>query len=659
MESSIALEKKEPATLNIKNIVAAVLFTLLAIGLAGVVPTIQIAWVSALLILTIYLFAFEVVGVDVAAMTVMVLLGLTTLLAPLMGLSEGLVATEHLFDGFSSNAVVSIIAVMIIGAGLDKTGLMSKVAAFILDVGGSTEKRIIPIISGTVAFISSFMQNVGAAALFLPVVSRISARSGLPMSRLLMPMGFCAILGGTVTMVGSSPLILLNDLILTSNRALPENQQMDVWSLFSVTPIGVALVVTGILYFVVAGRFVLPGGGSENGTTATNSMEYFHRIYDIDYALFEVVVPPESTLVGKKLDDVETDYRVRMIATKGSDGRIRIGRGDLARDFAIEGGMVLGVLASPKCLASFVENFELRLRNGLKSFAESLASTKAGIAEIVIPPGSQLIGKSARDVWLRKTYGLSMVALHRDGTTLQEGDHIRDLPLKAGDTLVVHTAWESLVRLESDRNFVVVTTEYPHEETRPQKVGWAGLFFAIALIMVLFTDIRLSIALLTGAIGMVLSGVLKIEEAYTAVSWKTVFLLASLIPLGLAVETSGTAKWIAEQTIAVVGDMPIWVIQSAVAALATFFTLVMSNVGATVLLVPLAVNIAIGVGADPAVFALTVAIATSNSFLIPTHQVNALIMGPAGYRVPDFLRAGGVMTLLFLVVMIFMMNLIF
>ena len=659
MESAVSLEKKESITLDVKKIVAAVVFTLLAIGMATVVPSIQIAWVTALLLLTIYLFAFEVVGVDVAALTVMVLLGLTSLLAPIMGLSEGLVSTTHLFDGFSSNAVISIIAVMIIGAGLDKTGVMSKVAAFILDAGGSTEKRIIPIISGTVAFISSFMQNVGAAALFLPVVSRISARSGLPMSRLLMPMGFCAILGGTVTMVGSSPLILLNDLILTSNKALPADHQMQVWSLFSVTPVGVALVATGIIYFVLAGRFVLPGAGGDSGTTATNSMEYFQRIYDIDYALFEVVVPPESELVGMMLDDVETEYRVRVIATKGANGRIRIGRGDLARDFAIEGGMVLGVLASPKHLAGLVEKFDLRLRNGLKSFAESLASTKAGIAELVIPPGSQLIGKSTRDVWLRKTYGVAMVALHRNGETLHEGDHIRDLPLKAGDTLVVHTTWDSLVRLESDRNFVVVTTEYPHEETRPQKVGWAGLFFVIALSMVLFTDIRLSIALLTGAIGMVLSGVLKIEEAYSAVSWKTVFLLASLIPLGLAVETSGTAKWIAEQTISVVGEMPVWVIQSAVAALATFFTLVMSNVGATVLLVPLAVNIAIGVGADPAVFALTVAIATSNSFLIPTHQVNALIMGPAGYRVPDFMRAGGVMTLLFLVVMIGMMNLLF
>jgi di/tricarboxylate transporter len=159
--------------------------------------------------------------------------------------------------------------------------------------------------------------------------------------------------------------------------------------------------------------------------------------------------------------------------------------------------------------------------------------------------------------------------------------------------------------------------------------------------------------------GMVLTGVLKIEEAYESVSWKTVFLLASLIPLGLAVETTGTAKWIAEQVLSVVGDMPVWVIQASIAILATFFTLVMSNVGATVLLVPLAVNIAIGAGANPAVFALTVAIATSNSFLIPTHQVNALIMGPGGYRVADFMRAGGIMTIIFLVVTIVMMNLVF
>ena len=158
---------------------------------------------------------------------------------------------------------------------------------------------------------------------------------------------------------------------------------------------------------------------------------------------------------------------------------------------------------------------------------------------------------------------------------------------------------------------------------------------------------------------MILSGVLRIEEAYQSIGWQSVFLLASLIPLGLAVEVTGTAAWIAQQTLTLLGDVPLWALQAALALLATIFTLLMSNVGATVLLVPLAINIAIGVGANPAVFALTVALATSNSFLIPTHQVNALIMGPGGYHVKDFVRAGGVMTVLFLVVVVGMLNLVF
>ncbi len=644
--------------LFLKRVVAAALFTLAGVWLAGLVPTAEIAWVTAILLVTIYLFAFEVVGVDVAAVSVMVLLGLTSLLAPFMGLQTGLVDNQHLFNGFSSNAVMSIIGVMIIGAGLDRTGMMSKVAATILKLGGSTEKRIIPIVSGTVAVISSFMQNVGAAALFLPVVNRISARTGMPISRLLMPMGFCAILGGTVTMVGSSPLILLNDLILNSNNALPEEHRMQTWSLFSVTPIGLALVVAGIGYFIIAGRFVLPGTKSDSRRSGS-AMTYFKDTYNLDYDLFEVFVPPESSLVGMTLEEIEAPHKIRVIAAKLPNKSLRIGPGGLAREIGIDAGTVLGVMGSPDHLRSFSETFGLKVRGDLETFAEALAATKAGIAELVIPPSSKLIGRSARDVWLRKRYGVSLVALHRGGETKREGDGIRDIPFQAGDVLVVHTTWETLHRLQKNRNFVIMTTEYPHEELRPQKVAWAVTFFLLALSLVLFSDLRLSVALLTGAVGMVLSGVLSIEEAYKAVSWKTVFLLASLIPLGLAVETSGTAAWIADQTLSLLGEVPVWVLQLTVAVLATFFTLVMSNVGATVLLVPLAVNIAVGVGANPAVFALTVALATSNSFLIPTHQVNALIMGPAGYRVADFMRAGGIMTVLFLSVLMVMINLIY
>jgi di/tricarboxylate transporter len=643
----------------IKRLLGAAVFLGVGFSLTGVVPTLEIAWVSSILLLTIYLFVFEIVEVDVAAVCIMVLLGLMTLFGPFFELDHPFVASQHLFDGFSSNAVISIVAVMIIGAGLDKTGVMSQVAGVILKYGGRTEKRVIPLISGTVGIISSFMQNVGAAALFLPVVSRISARTGLPLSKLLMPMGFCAILGGTVTLVGSSPLILLNDLILNSNQALPPAQKMSTFHLFDVTPVGLALLATGILYFVLLGKFILPSRQTEISTVGFNTMSYFQDIYGIDYSLFEVEVPAGSPLIDLKFDDVETTSHIRIVATRRSDNQIRIGPGALARDIGIEAGMVLGILASPQDVDNFVKQYGLESRKTLDSFGENLSSTKSGIAEVVIPPGSSLIGKSARDVWMRKTYGLAMVGLHRRGNTLREGEDIRNLPLEAGDTLVVHTMWEALARLEFDRDFVVVTTEYPREEMRPKKVGYALFFFLVALSLVLFSDLRLSISLLTGALGMVLAGVLSMDEAYKAVSWKTVFLLASLIPLGMAVENTGTAAWIAQQTLQILGDVPVWVLQAALAVLATFFTLVMSNVGATVLLVPLAVNLALHSGADPAVFALTVAIATSNSFLIPTHQVNALLMGPGGYRVSDFMRAGGIMTVLFLVVMLIMMNVLF
>ncbi|OOG23979.1 SLC13 family permease [Thioalkalivibrio denitrificans] len=600
--------------------------------------------VLGLLGFTIFLFVSEIVRVDVAAVSVMVLLGLLSLVPGLGGVAD----THRLFDGFASNAVISIIAVMIIGAGLDKTGVMSRVASFIMRIGGATEKRIIPLISGTVGVISSFMQNVGAAALFLPVVSRVSARTGLPMSRLLMPMGFCAILGGTLTMVGSSPLILLNDL-------LPAD--MEHFELFDVTPIGLALVATGIVYFVLLGRFVLPKV-STDGTKGEGAVDYFRRVYGLDYSIREFRLPAEHPLCGKTVGELERGHHVVVVGTLvGEDLRVEPWAG-----YTIEGNAQLAILGRPERLDEFAAGTGIEAKRHLDVFADVLAHTKSGIGEVVIPPDSGLVGKTVTDAAMRKIYGLSVLAIHRGDETFREG--LRDIPLQAGDTLVCHCSWNSLARVEKDRDFVVVTSEYPHEELRPQKVGYALTFFIVALALILFTDLRLSVALLVGAVGMILTGVLDMDEAYKAVSWKTVFLLASLIPLGAAVQDTGTAAWIAQETLSLLGDVAPWILQAAIAILATFFTLVMSNVGATVLLVPLAVSIAVaaqglGMDADPRVFALTVAIATSNSFLIPTHQVNALIMGPGGYRVKDFMKAGGIMTVLFLVVSLIMLNLIF
>jgi len=204
-----------------------------------------------------------------------------------------------------------------------------------------------------------------------------------------------------------------------------------------------------------------------------------------------------------------------------------------------------------------------------------------------------------------------------------------------------------------------VTTDYPREQQPPYKLALALTFFALAIGMIVFTDILLPVALMTGAVGMIVSGVMTMDDAYKAVSWKTVFLLAGLLPLGIAVETSGTAGYVVQHMLASMGEVSPWVLQAMVAILASAFSLVMSNVGATVLLVPFAINLALATGANPAMFALTVAISTSNSFLIPTHQVNALIMGPGDYRVADFIRVGSVMTILFLVVSLLMLNILY
>lgn len=601
---------------------------------------------------TVVLFVSEVLRVDLAAILILVVLGVLSYVPGL----EGLADVHHLFDGFASNAVISIIAVMIIGAGLDRTGVMSVVAAWITRVGGSTELRIIPLISATVGVISSFMQNVGAAALFLPVVSRIAVRTALPMSRLLMPMGFCAILGGTMTMVGSSPLIMLNDLILGINKTLPDDQRMGTFELFDVTPLGLALVVTGILYFVVFGRFVLPGSADENGSKGRTLLDYLKRNYGLKGEIHEVEIPVGHAVVGKTIDDLEQGYGLQIIATHYR------GKTYMAppRSVEITAPAHLAIIGEPEAVEAFLQDCSLRETGALDEFAETLGPGKAGIAEVVIPPDSSVIGKTGRDLWIRKVYGISPLVIYRGGETLtRDREKIGRTPYKAGDLLVCHTTWAALTRLESDRDFVVVTSDYPREELRPQKVGWALVFFLIALGLILFSDLRLSLCLLVGAVGMMVSRVLSIEEAYESVGWNTVFLLACLIPLGQAVQTTGTAEWIAAQVLSVFHGLPNWTLQTAVAGLATVFTLVMSNVGATVLLVPLAVNIALGAGADPMLFALTVAISTSNSFLIPTHQVNALIMGPGGYRVADFMRAGGIMTILFLVVSLTVMNLLY
>lgn len=585
----------------------------------------------------IALFVTEIVRIDVAAVLILVAVGLLDLVEP-----------DALFEGFASNAVISIIAVMMLGAGLDRAGVMRKVAAFLLRIGGETERRIMALTGGAVAGISAFMQNIGAAALFLPVTERLAERTSIPVSRLLMPMGFSAILGGTITLVGSGPLILLNDLL--ENTAENLDVTIEPFGLFAPTPIGLGLVASGIAMFALFGRWLLPT--VKSGAKERPTLPQLTERYGLQQRLHAWRVPEQSPLVGRNVEDIEADSgNTYLAALIDSDG-LTVAP---ARDVVIEAGTTLGLTSAGTDLDTFVQEHDLRPVDG-DPFTLLHDEGLAGLAEVVVRPGSDVVGRQVREVQFRKAHGVTLLGIHRNGELI-EGD-LRTQHLVAGDVLVFFARWQRLTALAENKPSFVVMTDYPREQPKTDKQWWALGAFALSLALILTTDLRLSLSLLAGAAVLLVSRVLTPDEAYRAVSWKTVFLLSALIPLGRAVEESGTAAWIANQVISATGGLPLWGIQTVIALLTTVFTLTISNVGATVLLVPLAANVAVGVGASPAQFGLIVALAASNSFLLPTHQVNALLMGPGGYRVKDFLRAGFAMSTLFIIVLVTGANLL-
>ncbi len=582
--------------------------------------TSQMILVLVLIGLAVFLFVVEWVRVDVVGIMMMVF-------TPLLGL----VTPQEAFSGLASNAVVSIIAVMIIGAGLDRTGLVGLLVKPALRLAGGRAKRVMVLISATVALISSIMQNVGAAALFLPAVQRISRGQLIPISRLLMPIGFAAILGGTLTMVGSSPLILLNDLIKPFDLA--------PFSLFSVTPVGLCLVAAGIAYFALLGPWVLPQG-------VTPPAERLCRLHPVGGEHFEVVVPPE--LPQSLTAEIMTRrYGVRLLALAKTDHGEKL----LAPDerSVLYPGDVAAVLAEPAALERLAADFGLAVRPGLEIFAEDLSPQQWGAVEAVVAPRSELVGKTLGEVHFVTKFQLNPVVIFR-GETPNEV-RLEELVLKEGDSLIMEGPWRRF-RILAEKGWLIFCTPVREEPPATGKAALAALWLAVALVMILGFKLELGLGLLTGALGMLVTRVIRVDEAYQAVDWRTVFLLAGLLPLGMATLKTGTAAWVAQEVLRLAGPLPPLALLAVVGALSTAFTLVVSNVGAVVLLVPIAVQLALQGDADPRLAALAVGLATSNSFILPTHQVNALYMGPGRYRARDFIKAGAGLSVVFLVVML-------
>ena len=591
------------------------------------VLTTEMIMVMVMIGVAVFLFIVEWIRVDMVAI-------LMTISLPLLHL----VTPKEAFSGFSSNAVISIIAVIIIGAGLDKTGVINRLVAPVVKIAGNNASRVVIAMGATVAGISSFMQNIGAAALFLPAIKRVSKAMNISLSQMLMPVGFCAILGGTITLVGCSPLILLNDLIAPF--------KLKPFQLFDVTPIGLALVASGLAFFIFFGRFVLPQGDTGKETRKERELD----AADTLGVPFELKTPSDFTDFRDPLTvkNIRDTYQINVVAIAGRDGIKQL---SLVPDTEIRSDSDLVVYGPAENVKKLATDQDILIKEQLDVFKNDMSASIAGTVEAVVAPRSELIGKTLKQVHFWEQFQVNPLAIYRSDQVYYSG--VSDMALRAGDSILLHGTWERFNILQERHNFIFTTPL--SESLKPEKAYIAGFWLAVALTMIIIFKIQLSVALLTGAFGMIVCKVLTIDEAYQSVDWRTVFLLAGLIPLGIATEKTGTAAWIAKAVLGLIGTVSPVVLLTVIAILATCFTLVISNVGATVLMIPLVVNMAMAAGADPRMAALVVGIATSNSFMLPTHQVNALYMGPGRYRSVDFMKAGGIMSILFIVVLIFML----
>ncbi|WP_233843939.1 SLC13 family permease [Dyella sp. 2HG41-7] len=601
--------------------------------------------VLGLVCFTMLMLVLEWIRADMVALLVVVVIGLT-----------GLIPSDRVFNGFAGNAVIAIIAIMIMGAGLDRAGVLGLTAQFVMRMARGKESRLGVVINSVTSLFSAVIPSQALAALMIPVTSRLSARTGVPISRLLLPMAFCILTATNTTLIANSPLIVLNDLIASANANLPPGAQtVPKFGLFSVTPVGLALAVAGVLFFYLYTNKLLPEREDERQKVTPGRTEsYFAETYGIVGETAELTVTAESPLVGMSIGEVEQLHGAPLILAIKSANDARMAP---PADQVIWVGSVLGVLGPRDELNRFANNQLCKVSPRMRQLAELFNPTRAGISEAVIPPNSRFLKQSVGDLRLRKRYGISVLAVTRGEQVYR--DDLRSVSLRTGDTLVLHSSWKALQDVSEDKDLVVVT-DIPREEQRPNKVWQAVGFFLLAKSLALFTNLDLSIAMMTGAIGMLLTGVLNMDEAYRAVNWKTIFVTACLIPLGWSMDTTGTAAWVAQEVLVHLGHASPWILQTSLAILTLLFSQVMSNVGATVMMVPVAISVAVATGGNPSAYALIVAVSSSNTFLLSSgHPALMMVTGPGDYSGKDFLRAGIPLTFIVLVITLVAINLMF
>jgi di/tricarboxylate transporter len=567
--------------------------------------TVEIGITLTIIAVAVILFATEKLRVDVIAMLVLISLALI-----------GLVSSQDIFNGFSNPAVITVWAVYIVSGGLYRTGVADFLGERIIQWAGEDEPRLIAIIMLTCGTMSAFMNNIGAVAMLLPAVAGISRKARIPLSRLLIPLSFSSLMGGNMTLIGTPPNVLAASIL--AERGLAS------FSFFDFTPMGVVVFLSGVVYMVFFGRHLLPQRESPREQTG-QLREY----------VSEALVLPDSPLAGVTLQDsrLGADYDLNVLALIRDNEMIK----NLSRETVIMAGDYLLLEGAPEQL------MQLRERLGLVIAPEEEThflpqEGDTTIIEAVLAPRAPILGRSLYDIQFRDRYGFSALAIWRQGEVITQ--RLRDVRLQFGDTLLLQGPRHMVDALQGGVDFLVL--EPVDLELRRKHLAWLSVaIMGLVLFLTSIVGFHISLAMVIGAMLMVLTGCLTMDEAYQSIEWRSIFLIAGMLPLGMAMDTTGTARYLADGIVSVMGPLGPLGVLAGIYILASLITEPMSNAAATVLIVPISIDVALGLGVSPQAFVLATVIGASTSFLTPVgHQANVLVLGPGGYRFFDYTRVG-------------------
>ena len=580
--------------------------------------TTEIALTLAIIVAALVLFATEKLRVDLVALLVLLSVGLLRLIDP-----------DEIFAGFANPAVITVWAVYMVSGGLFKTGVADALGRGILRLGGDKEPGLIATIMVTCGVISAFMNNVGATAMLMPAVVGISRRTKIAVSKLLIPLSFSSLLGGKMTLIGTPANILAMGIL--AERGL------STLGFFDFTPMGIVVLTTGVVYMVLVGRHLLPVREGAQGR---------QDVYRLRQYVTEVRISDKSLLAGKTLleSHLGQDYDLTVLAIE----RDNVSLYPLGRNTLIQAGDLLTIESSADALMVAREALGFTIEAERKMDVGRLEPGNVQLIEATLAPRSGLVGRTLRGVRFRDRYGFTALAIWRHGEAITE--KLRDVPLEFGDALLLQGPQHRVRELQEGPDFLVLEP-FQVEQLRRKKAPIAVAALALAIGLVVFADFHISLAMVIAAVIMILTGCLSIEEAHESIDWRTVFLVAGMLPLGLAMEATGTAQYLADIMLGALGDFGPIALLAGTYLLAALITQAMSNAAAMVLIVPIAVDTALGMGANHITFTMAVVIGAATSFLSPVgHKANVLVFGPGGYHFFDYARVGALLTVFLLIV---------